>query len=119
MAENYLFFAKNGDNDADKDAIMFPRSRFLGAVSTAVTTLEFFFQDREGAGPGNDDVSCTITSGAHKTVCDKFAELANGNRNNTNNFTVIRDLNDNLPSNEGAISATGISEISAMTITTG
>ena len=51
-------------------------------------------------------------------VCDKFASLANRNRNNTNNFTVIKDLNDGLPSNEGAISATGISEISAMTITT-
>ena len=119
MAENYLFFAKDGDNDADKDAIMFPRSRFLGAVSTVVTTLEFFFEDREGAGPGNDDISCTITSGKHKTVCDKFAELANGNRNNTNNFTVIKDLNGGLPSNEGAISATGISEISAIAITTG
>ena len=118
MAENYLYFAVDGDNDADKDAVMFPRSRFLGAVSTAATTLEFFFQDREGAA-ANDDVSCTITSGEHKTVCDKFAELANGNRNNTNNFTVIKDLNDDLPSNEGAISATGISEISAITITTG
>ena len=117
MAENYLFFAKNGDNNQDKDAIMFPRSRFIGAVSTNVTTLEFFFKDRANAA-ANDDVSCTITSGAHKTVCDKFAELANGNRNNTNNFTVIKDLNDGLPSNEGAISATGISEISAMTITT-
>ena len=119
MAENYLYFAVDADNDSDKDAIMFPRSRFLGATSTNVTTLEFFFEDREGAGPGNDDVSCTITSGEHKTVCDKFAELANGNRNNTNNFTVIKDLNGDLPSNEGAISATGISEISAMTITTG
>jgi len=117
MAENYLYFAVNGNNDADKDAIMFPRSRFLGAVSTNATTLEFFFEDREGAA-GNDDVSCTITSDKHKTVCDKFAELANGNRNNTNNFTVIKDLNDDLPSNEGPISATGISEISAMTITT-
>ena len=117
MAENYLFFAVAGDNDGDKDAIMFPRSKFLGAVSTNVTTLEFFFNDRANAAE-NDDVSCTITSGAHKTVCDKFAELANGNRNNTNNFTVIKDLNDDLPSNEGAISASGISEISAMTITT-
>ena len=117
MAENYLFFAKDADNDADKDAVMFPRSRFLGAVSTAATTLEFFFKDREGAA-GNDDVSCTITSGAHKTVCGEFASLANGNRNNTNNFTVIKDLNGDLPSNEGAISATGISDISAIAITT-
>jgi len=117
MAENYLYFAVAGDNDTAKDAIMFPRSRFVGAVSTNVTTLEFFFDDREGDAE-NDDVSCTITSGAHKDVCDEFASLANSNRNNTNNFTVIRDLNDDLPSNEGAISATGISKISAMTITT-
>ena len=117
MAENYLFFAIDADNDSDKDAIMFPRSRFLGAVSTAVTTLEFFFMDRLNAA-ANDDVSCTITSGLHSTVCDKFASLANRNRNNTNNFTVIRDLNGDLPSNEGAISAAGISDISAMTITT-
>lgn len=117
MAENYLFFAKDGDNDADKDAIMFPRSKFLGAISVNVTRLDLFFNDRANAA-ANDDVACTITSGAHKTVCDKFAELASGNRNNTNNFTVIKDLNGDLPSNEGAISATGISEISAMTITT-
>jgi len=119
MAENYLYFATDGENDADKDAIMFPRSRFLGAISMAATTIQLVFEDREGAGPSNDDVSCTITSGEHKTVCDKFAELANGNRNNTNNFTVIKDLNGGLPSNEGAISATGISEISAIAITTG
>ena len=117
MAENYLFFAKDEDNDADKDAIMFPRSKFLGAVSTAATTLEFFFNDRANAAE-NDDISCTIHYNAHKTVCDKFASLANGNRNNTNNFTVIKDLNGDLPSNEGAISATGISEISAIAITT-
>tara|TARA_Y100001963_G_scaffold158737_1_gene259487 strand:+ start:2016 stop:2378 length:363 start_codon:yes stop_codon:yes gene_type:complete len=119
MAENYLYFAIDGDNDTDKDAIMFPRSRFLGATSTNATTLEFFFEDREGAGPGNDDVSCTITSGGHKAVLKEFVELANGNRNNTNNFTVIRDLNGDLPTNEGPISAAGISAISAMTITTG
>ena len=117
MAENYLFFAENEDSDSDKDSIMFPRSKFLGAVSTAVTTLEFFFNDRENAG-ANDDVSCTISTGQHLNVCDEFASLANSNRNNTNNFTVIRDLNDKLPSNEGAISASGISKISAMTITT-
>ena len=117
MAENYLFFAVSGDSDADKDAIMFPRSKFVGAVSTAASTLEFFFNDRANAA-ANDDVSCTITSGEHKSVCDEFASLANSNRNNTNNFTVIRDLNDGLPSNEGAVSATGISKISAMTITT-
>ena len=57
MAENYLFFAISGDSDTDKDAIMFPRSKFLGATSTAVDTLEFFFNDRANAG-ANDDISC-------------------------------------------------------------
>lgn len=116
-AENYLFFAVSGDNDADKDALMFPRSKFKGATSTNATTLEFFFVDRARVDQ-NDDVSCTISASNHKGVCDEFASLANGNRNNTNNFTVIRDLNDALPLGEGAISATGISDISAMTITT-
>jgi hypothetical protein len=117
MAENYLFFAKDGDSDADKDTIMFPRSKFLGAVSLQHSELQLNFNDRANAA-NEDDIICTITSGSHKTVCDKFAELANSNRNNTNNFTVIKDLNGDLPSNEGAISATGISEISALSITT-
>tara|TARA_R110000823_G_C15891153_1_gene496031 strand:+ start:445 stop:801 length:357 start_codon:yes stop_codon:yes gene_type:complete len=117
MAENYLFFANNGDNDTDKDALMFPASRFKGATSTNATTLEFFFVDRARVDQ-NDDLSCTISASNHKAVADEFASLANGNRNNTNNFTVIRDLNDALPTNEGAISASGISDISAITITT-
>ena len=117
MAENYLFFAKNGDNDADKDANMIPRSRYIGAVSLTNSILKFLFKDR-AIDAANDDVQAVITVNAHKTVCDKFAELANGNRNNTNNFTVIKDTNDGLPSNEGAISATGISEIAGITITT-
>ena len=119
MAENYLFFAVAGDNDADKDAVMFPRSKFLGGVSLTNTTLELNFNDRENAGPGNDSINATITAGEHKNVFDEFASLANSNRNNTNNFTVIKDMNDALPSNEGAISATGISKVSAVTITTG
>ena len=118
MAENYLYFAVNGDNDADKDAIMFPRSRFIGGVSIEVNQSNFVFEDREGAA-ANDSILMTHTSGAAKTVFDDFASLANGNRNNTNNFTVISDLNDNLPSNEGAISSVGISGVTAMTITTG
>ena len=118
MAENYLYFATNRDNDADKDAIMFPRSRFIGGVSIEVNQNYFAFEDREGAA-ANDSVLMTHASGANKTVFDDFASLANGNRNNTNNFTVISDLNDNLPSNEGAISSVGISGVTAMTITTG
>ena len=115
--ENYLFFALAGDNDANKDAVMFPASRFHGAVSTANTTLEFFFKDRAGAN-SNDDVSCTITGDKHEAVCNEFASLATRTKTNTNNFTVISDLNDGLPSNEGPISAVGITAITAMTITT-
>ncbi len=85
MTENYLFFALNEDNDADKDAIMFPASGFKGAVSTNSTTLEFFFVDTERIDQ-NDDVSCTISTNNHKAVCNEFASLANGNRNNTNNL---------------------------------
>ena len=63
MAENYLYFAVAGDNDAAKDAIMFPRSRFVGAVSTNVTTLEFFFDDREG------DAENALSQAAHIGTC--------------------------------------------------
>ena len=46
----------------------------------------------------------------------KFANLASGNRKNTTNFTVIKDLN-TLVSNEGAISSGGIDEVTAVAIT--
>ena len=49
---------------------------------------------------------------------EKFAELANCNRPNQPNFNVVKDLNTNLPSAAGAISSTGIDEITAITITT-
>ena len=49
---------------------------------------------------------------------EEFCSLASSKRVNTNNFTVVVDLNTNLPSNEGAISATGIADVSAITITT-
>lgn len=115
--ENYLFFADGGDNDQANDAIMFPASRFHGAVSTNNTTLEFFFKDAAGAN-SNDDISCTITADKHEAVCNEFASLATRTKTNTNNFTVISDLNGGLPSNEGPISAVGITAITAMTITT-
>ena len=48
----------------------------------------------------------------------KRASLISAAKNNTNNFTVVVDLNTNLPANEGAISATGLSGVTALTITT-
>ncbi len=129
--ENYLYFAVAGDNDADKDCAMFPASTFRGSVTMSSTTTEFFFAPQDGTGTtangvlmthagvasNNTDGSSAYGSAAHYTVMEKFAQLASGNRKNTNNFTVIKDLNDNLPTNEGAISATGLSEVTALTIT--
>jgi hypothetical protein len=49
-AENYLYFAKDGDNDAAKDCLMFPASNFRGAVTMSSTTTEFFFEPMDGTG---------------------------------------------------------------------
>jgi hypothetical protein len=129
--ENYLYFATSGQNDADKDAVMYPASAFRGAVTISSTTTELFFAPRDGTGTVADGVLCTHADVAtnatdgnaygstqHYTVMEKFAQLASGNRMNTNNFTVVKDLNTNLPSNEGAISSTGLDEITAITVTT-
>ena len=129
--ENYLYFAVAGDNDADKDCVMFPASTFRGAVTMSSTTVEFFFAPQDGTGTTANgvlmthaDIATNTTSGTspyaddkHYVVMEKFANLASANRKNTTNFTVIKDLNDNLPTNEGPISATGISEVTALTIT--
>ena len=131
--ENYLYFANAGNNDADKDAVMYPASAFRGAVTLLSNKTEFFFAPRDGTGTVPDGVDVThsnITANTSNTtlsyfgseehfkVMEEFCQLASRNRMNNNNFTVIRDLNANLPANEGAISAAGISDISAMTITT-
>ena len=132
--ENYLYFANDGGNDTDKDMAMFPASTFRGAVSMSSTTAEFFFAPQDGTGTtangvlltfadvadttgsvtangtasGNDHVGDGVTRSANtKLVMEKFAQLASGNRKNTTNFTVIKDLN-TLPANEGAISSSGI-----------
>jgi len=139
--ENYLYFANDGGNSADKDMAMFPASTFRGAVSISNTTAEFFFAPQDGTGTTANGVLLTFaavadasgatsssgTGNAHvgdgvtrspntRIVMDKFAQLASGNRKNTNNFTVIKDLN-TLPANEGAISSSGISEVTAVAIT--
>ena len=127
--ENYLYFANSGDNDTDKDMAMFPASTFRGAVTMSSTTVEFFFAPQDGTGTtangvllthadiaSNTDGSSPYGSAVHYTVMEKFANLASGNRKNTTNFTVIKDLN-TLPVNEGAISSSGISEVTAVAIT--
>ena len=128
--ENYLYFANAGDNDTDKDMAMFPASSFRGAVTMSSTTTEFFFAPQDGTGTTangvlftHSDVAVNATDGnangskQHYTVMEEFAQLASGNRKNTTNFTVIKDLNGSLPANEGAISATGISDVTAVAIT--
>jgi len=139
--ENYLYFANAGGNDTDKDMAMFPASTFRGAVSMSSTTTEFFFAPQDGTGTTANGVLLTFadvadatgatsssgTGAAHigngraesantRLVMEKFAQLASGNRKNTTNFTVIKDLN-TLPANEGAISSSGISEVTAVAIT--
>ena len=69
------------------------------------------------SGTGADHVGDgQVESANTKLVMEKFAQLASGNRKNTTNFTVIKDLN-TLPANEGAISSSGISEVTAVAIT--
>ena len=128
--ENYLYFANAGGNDTDKDMAMFPASTFRGAVTLSSTTVEFFFAPQDGTGTTANGVLLThanvatnVTDGTspyaddkHYTVMEKFAQLASGNRKNTTNFTVIKDLN-TISTNEGAISSSGISDVTAVTIT--
>ena len=128
--ENYLYFANAGGNDTDKDMAMFPASTFRGAVTMSSTTVEFFFAPQDGTGTTANgvllthaDIASNATDGTspyaddmHYTVMEKFANLASGNRKNTTNFTVIKDLN-TLVSNEGAISSGGISDVTAVAIT--
>ena len=128
--ENYLYFANAGGSDTDKDMGMFPASTFRGAVTMSSTTVEFFFAPQDGTGTTANgvllthaDIASNATAGTspyaddkHYAVMEKFANLASGNRKNTTNFTVIKDLN-TLVSNEGAISSGGISEVTAVAIT--
>ena len=129
--ENYLYFANNGNNDTDKDMAMFPASSFRGAVSMSSQTTEFFFAPQDGTGTTANGVVLTHSdmiassteadpvyadaSNQHFVVMEEFCQLASGNRKNTTNFTVIKDLN-TVPANEGAISATGISDVYAVSI---
>jgi alpha-D-ribose 1-methylphosphonate 5-triphosphate synthase subunit PhnH len=129
--ENYLYFANAGGNDTDKDMAMFPASTFRGAVTMSSTTVEFFFAPQDGTGTTANgvllthaDIASNTTSGTspyaddkHYVVMEKFAQLASGNRKNTTNFTVIKDLNTIATGSTGAISSSGISEVTAVAIT--
>ena len=129
--ENYLYFANAGGNDTDKDMAMFPASTFRGAVTMSSTTVEFFFAPQDGTGTTANgvllthaDIASNTTSGTspyaddkHYVVMEKFANLASGNRKNTTNFTVIKDLNTIATGSTGAISSSGISEVTAVAIT--
>ena len=128
--ENYLYFANAGGNDTDKDMAMFPASTFRGAVTMSSTTVEFFFAPQDGTGTTANgvllthaDIASNATDGTspyaddmHYTVMEKFANLASGNRKNTTNFTVIKDLN-TLVLNDGAVSSGGLDEVTAVAIT--
>jgi len=116
MKENYLYFAKDGDNDAVNDAIMLPASNCLGVVSLTDTTIGVYFSSLDGDAT-NDSVSLTIPTSNQEVVIDEYVSLVNRNRNNTNNFTVISDLND-LPFGEGAVSSSGIPNVSSVVINT-
>ena len=128
--ENYLYVANSGGNDTDKDMAMFPASTFRGAVTLTSTTLEFFFAPQDGTGTTANgvklqhaDIASNTSDGTspyaddkHYVVMEKFAQLASGNRKNTTNFTVLKDLN-TISTNEGAISSSGIDEVTGVTIT--
>lgn len=118
FSENYLYFADGGQNDQDKDAVMYAESRCLGMRSQEANKIEVFFEPRDGSHTIPDGVALTHTSDNQKAVMEEFCSLASSSRANTNNFVVIADLNTNLPSNEGAISSAGISDVSAITVTT-
>ena len=128
--ENYLYFSNAGGSDADKDMAMFPASTFRGAVTMSSTTVEFFFAPQDGTGTTANgvllthaDIASNATDGTspyaddkHYVVMEKFCQLASGNRKNTTNFTVIKDLN-TLVLNDGAVSSGGLDEVTAVAIT--
>tara|TARA_R100000234_G_scaffold51794_1_gene31017 strand:- start:922 stop:1311 length:390 start_codon:yes stop_codon:yes gene_type:complete len=116
IQENYLYFANNGENDADKDAAMFPASGCYGLVAAGFRAMEMVFAPIDGTETVGDKVTITCGGeplvGTHATAkqAEAVVELVNSNRVNTNNFTVICDLNTNNPANEGAISKIGIAD---------
>jgi len=128
--ENYLYFSNAGGSDTDKDMAMFPASTFRGAVTMSSTTVEFFFAPQDGTGTTANgvllthaDIASNATDGTspyaddkHYVVMEKFCQLASGNRKNTTNFTVIKDLN-TLVLNDGAVSSGGLDEVTAVAIT--
>ena len=127
IQENYLYFADGGQNDQNKDAAIFPASRCYGLVSGSFRTVGMVFAPMDGTSTVGDKVTITMAGaplvGTHvgAKLAKEAVELINSNRVNTNNFTVVCDLNTNNPANEGAISKTGLADkftISGCVITT-
>ena len=116
--ENYLYFATDGQNDSNKDAVMYAGSRCVGMMTHTSSRVKLFFEPRDGTGTTCDNVVLVVGVNNLKKCMTDFVAAANAHRSNTNNFTVIGDMNTNLPSNEGAISSAGIDNVSNVIITT-
>lgn len=116
--ENYLYFADSGQNDQAGDGCMWPASNLYGLLSKDEDEIEAYFAPRDNTSTTGDISALTIPVDSHKEVMEEFCSLASSSRANTNNFVVIADMNTNLPTNEGPISAKGISSVTAVANTT-
>tara|TARA_R100000734_G_C3287147_1_gene79622 strand:- start:74 stop:466 length:393 start_codon:yes stop_codon:yes gene_type:complete len=126
--ENYLYFANSGQNDADKDAVMYPASNVTGIATVQEQGIEIYFLPRDGSVTIPDGVLIEYVSLAdttENTVFDSFSRitsLINRNFKNNDNFTVVADFNTNLPvSGDPGVSSTGIvaeENLAGITITT-
>ena len=126
--ENYLYFANNGQNDTDKDAVMYPASNVTGIATVQEQGIEIYFLPRDGSVTIPDGVLIEYVSLAdttENTVFDSFSRitsLINRNFKNNDNFTVVADFNTNLPvSGDPGVSSTGIvaeENLAGITITT-
>jgi len=107
--ENTLHFGKS-ESEVEHNA-----SSCLGLVSKQADILTVCFDDGSNS---NEKVENTITSGNQKAVAKEFVSLATRARINTNDFTVVVDLDaaTNLTADEIRLGGSGISDISAITI---
>ena len=128
IQENYLYFAKPGQNDADQDSVLFPASRCYGIIAGGYRAAKIYFAPMDGTITVGDNVEIVTAGdplvGTHisSKIAQQMVELINSNRVNTNNFTVVCDMNTNNPTNEGAISKRGLADgplpVSGLAITT-
>jgi hypothetical protein len=80
--------------------------------------LRVYFAPRDNEITPHDYAKLTIPHNKHRDVAAEFCSLAGGNRINTSKFVVIADLTTKLPTNEGPISARGISSVTAVALYT-